>query len=152
MAALYRRQFCPGLLQPQARASAQNIFGTSLFNVSCAAGLRWARKLSDAHLILAFPRYHPRWAWWLVQIPILREFLVSNLVVVLKNRNSLKISGSSAQTARVTLQQPRAASRPQIVPAPLRVLPSPWNQGTQGTARYPLDHLSIEQQGQRGLL
>ncbi|BDV26856.1 SAM-dependent methyltransferase [Corynebacterium ulcerans] len=62
----------------------KNVFGTSLFNVSCAAGLRWARSVSDAQLVLAFPRYHPRWAWWLVRIPILREFLVSNLVVVLK--------------------------------------------------------------------
>lgn len=62
----------------------KNVFGTSLFNVSCAAGLRWAHSVSDAQLVLAFPRYHPRWAWWLVRIPILREFLVSNLVVVMK--------------------------------------------------------------------
>ena len=30
-----------------------------------------------------FPRYHPRWAWWLTSVPVLREFLVSNLVLVL---------------------------------------------------------------------
>ncbi|QNQ91184.1 methyltransferase domain-containing protein [Corynebacterium poyangense] len=61
----------------------KNSFGTSLFNVSCAEGLRWARQRSDAHLLLAFPRYHPWWGWWMVHIPGLREFLVSNLVLVL---------------------------------------------------------------------
>ncbi|MDU0479125.1 methyltransferase domain-containing protein [Staphylococcus chromogenes] len=61
----------------------KNVFGTSLFNVSCAAGLRWARS-SGAALLGAFPRYHPSWAWWLVRPPILREFLVSNLVLVLR--------------------------------------------------------------------
>lgn len=62
----------------------KNSFGTSLFNVSCAEGLRWARGVRDAQVIKVFPRYHPWWAWWLVHIPLLREFLVSNLVVVLK--------------------------------------------------------------------
>ena len=35
-------------------------------------------------LVAAFPRYHPRWAWWLTSVPVLREFLVSNLVLVLR--------------------------------------------------------------------
>ena len=34
-------------------------------------------------LVAAFPRYHPRWAWWLMSVPGVREFLVSNLVLVL---------------------------------------------------------------------
>lgn len=60
----------------------KNIFGTSLFNVSCAEGLRWAQR--SGALVLAFPRYHPWWAWWAVRIPGFREFAVSNLVVVLQ--------------------------------------------------------------------
>lgn len=67
----------------------KNVWGESLFDVSCAAGLRWARDVSaagEAELLLAFPRYHPSWAWWLVRVPVLREFLVSNLVVVLRKR------------------------------------------------------------------
>ncbi len=26
-------------------------------------------------LVAAFPRYHPRWAWWMTTVPVLREFL-----------------------------------------------------------------------------
>lgn len=59
----------------------KNNFGSSLFAVSAADGLRWAA--STGALVAAFPRYHPRWAWWLVSVPGVREFLVSNLVVVL---------------------------------------------------------------------
>lgn len=62
----------------------KNRFGRSLFAVHCRDGLNWARDARGATLLAAFPRYHPRWAWWLVRVPILREVLVSNLVVVLR--------------------------------------------------------------------
>lgn len=62
----------------------KNIFGESLFDVSCSEGLSWGKNISGATLKAAFPRYHPRWAWFLTRIPILREFGVSNLVLVLK--------------------------------------------------------------------
>lgn len=61
----------------------KNVFGTSLFNVSCAAGLRWARSCG-ASLVAEYPRYHPAWAWWLVRVPVVREFLVSNLVLAMR--------------------------------------------------------------------
>lgn len=60
----------------------KNDYGSSLFAVSAAAGLAWAR--STGALVAAFPRYHPRWAWGLVKLPGLREFAVSNLVLVLR--------------------------------------------------------------------
>lgn len=63
----------------------KNVWGQSLFDVSCADGLAWARSLERrglASVELCFPRYHPWWAWWMVRVPVLREFLVSNLVVV----------------------------------------------------------------------
>jgi SAM-dependent methyltransferase len=60
----------------------KNDYGSSLFAVSAADGLRWAE--STGALVAAFPRYHPRWAWWLTSLPGVREFLVSNLVVVLR--------------------------------------------------------------------
>ncbi len=60
----------------------KNDYGSSLFAVSAAEGLRWAR--GTGSLIAAFPRYHPRWAWWLASVPGLREFAVSNLVLVLR--------------------------------------------------------------------
>lgn len=59
---------------------AKNDYGSSLFEVSVADGLRWAR--STGALVAAFPRYHPRWAWWMTTVPLLREFAVSNLVLV----------------------------------------------------------------------
>jgi SAM-dependent methyltransferase len=61
---------------------AKNNYGSSLFAVSAAEGLEWAA--STGALIAAFPRYHPKWAWWLTAVPVLREFLVSNLVLVLQ--------------------------------------------------------------------
>ena len=61
---------------------AKNNYGSSLFAVSAADGLGWAA--STGVTVAAFPRYHPRWAWWLTSVPALREFLVSNLVLVLR--------------------------------------------------------------------
>ena len=61
---------------------AKNNYGSSLFAVSAAEGLDWAA--STGTLIAAFPRYHPNWAWWLTAVPVVREFLVSNLVLVLQ--------------------------------------------------------------------
>ncbi|MGV7984612.1 class I SAM-dependent methyltransferase [Mycobacterium kansasii] len=63
---------------------AKNNYGSSLFAVSVADGLKWAASTGAA--VAAFPRYHPRWAWWLTSVPLLREFLVSNLVLVLQPR------------------------------------------------------------------
>jgi SAM-dependent methyltransferase len=63
---------------------AKNNYGSSLFAVSAADGLNWAASTGAA--VAAFPRYHPRWAWWLASVPVLREFLVSNLVLVLRPR------------------------------------------------------------------
>jgi SAM-dependent methyltransferase len=60
----------------------KNDYGSSLFAVSAADGVEWAR--STGALVAAFPRYHPRWAWWMTGVPVLREFLVSNLVLVLR--------------------------------------------------------------------
>ena len=60
----------------------KNDYGSSLFAISAADGLNWAA--STGALVAAFPRYHPRWAWWLTSVPVLREFLVSNLVLVLQ--------------------------------------------------------------------
>ena len=61
---------------------AKNNYGSSLFAVSAADGLDWAA--STGALISAFPRYHPKWAWGLTAVPVVREFLVSNLVLVLQ--------------------------------------------------------------------
>lgn len=60
----------------------KNNYGSSLFAVSAADGLRWGAETGA--LVAAFPRYHPYWAWNVTRVPVLREFLVSNLVLVLR--------------------------------------------------------------------
>jgi SAM-dependent methyltransferase len=60
----------------------KNNYGSSLFEVSAVDGLDWA--VHSGALVAAFPRYHPRWAWWMTSVPLLREFAVSNLVLVLQ--------------------------------------------------------------------
>lgn len=85
----------------------KNVWGETLFAVSAAEGIAWAREVGGrgaggggrenggggsalpagppaAEFLAAFPRYHPWWAWWLTKIPVLREFAVSNLVLVLR--------------------------------------------------------------------
>ena len=62
----------------------KNNFGSSLFAVSAADGLCWAA--GTGARVAAFPRYHPRWAWWLTSVPGVRELAVSNLVLVLQPR------------------------------------------------------------------
>ena len=62
----------------------KNNYGSSLFAVSAADGLDFGA--SSGVLVAAFPRYHPKWAWWMSRVPLLREFTVSNLVLVLRPR------------------------------------------------------------------
>jgi SAM-dependent methyltransferase len=62
----------------------KNRFGETLFAVSVADALRWARSCPDATLVDALPRYHPWWATPLVRVPVIREIALWNLVVVLR--------------------------------------------------------------------
>ncbi len=63
----------------------KNVFGTSLFAVSAADGLRWARRVrARGAAVRTFPRYHPWWAWWVTRVPGLRELATSNLVIAVR--------------------------------------------------------------------
>ncbi|GAC67218.1 class I SAM-dependent methyltransferase [Gordonia soli] len=65
----------------------KNLYGTSLFAVTAAQGLRWAGSVADrADLVAAFPRYLPRQFWWVMRVPGLREVMATNLVLVLRVR------------------------------------------------------------------
>jgi SAM-dependent methyltransferase len=64
----------------------KNRYGRSLFPLSAARMLRWARARSDADLVAALPRYHPSWAHWLVRVPAVREVALWNLLLVLRRR------------------------------------------------------------------
>ena len=64
----------------------KNAYGETLFGYRVGQALRWARSRPDVEFVAVLPRYHPRWAWWLVRVPILREFAVWNVVLVLRKR------------------------------------------------------------------
>ena len=70
----------------------KNNYGSSLFAVSAVDGLEWAA--ATGALVAAFPRYHPRWGWWMANVPVLREVLVSNLVLVLRPPYPMTETGS----------------------------------------------------------
>ena len=67
----------------------KNKYGESLFAVSVAEGLRWARSQDAAQVVHLLPRYNPWWSRWLLRVPLVREVLTWNLVLVLqKNRST----------------------------------------------------------------
>jgi SAM-dependent methyltransferase len=64
----------------------KNFYGRSLYPISVARVLRWARTCAGADLIDAVPRYLPGWTRPLVLVPGAREILTWNLLVVLRRR------------------------------------------------------------------
>ncbi|QIX26415.1 class I SAM-dependent methyltransferase [Nocardioides sp. JQ2195] len=64
----------------------KNLFGTSMFPVTVKAGLDWAANQSSAEVLDVIPRYNPWWSHWLLRVPVLREFVTWNLVIVLRKR------------------------------------------------------------------
>lgn len=85
----------------------KNAFGESLFVVTVRAGLDWvdrrARPLLPAtaqssrrrcgpdearglEVLAVLPRYNPRWSRWLLRVPVLRELVTWNLVIVVRKR------------------------------------------------------------------
>jgi SAM-dependent methyltransferase len=64
----------------------KNLYGQSMYAVSAAATIRWARRQRAADVVDIVPRYLPAWAAPVVHVPVLREFVTWNLVVVLRKR------------------------------------------------------------------
>lgn len=67
----------------------KNDLGSTLFRVSVARMLRWAdeqERRGEVVEVRRLPRYHPRWAQGIVAVPVLREVLTWNLVLVLRRR------------------------------------------------------------------
>lgn len=62
----------------------KNRYGDSLYPISVAAALTWARSAEGAVLIDAMPRYLPGWTRPLLRVPLVREFLTWNLLLVLR--------------------------------------------------------------------
>lgn len=64
----------------------KNKYGESMYAVTAAEMLRWARTQAGGDVLLAAPRYHPWWAAWVLRVPILREIASWNLLLVLRKR------------------------------------------------------------------
>jgi SAM-dependent methyltransferase len=64
----------------------KNRFGESLFRVTVGQGMEWSRRQREADVLDVVPRYNPRWAWWLLGVPGLREVVTWNLAIVLRRR------------------------------------------------------------------
>ncbi|MFC7724507.1 class I SAM-dependent methyltransferase [Nocardioides sp. GCM10028917] len=66
----------------------KNKFGESLFAVTVADGLRWARRQDQARVVHLLPRYNPWWSRWLLRVPAVREVVTWNLVLVLQKNGA----------------------------------------------------------------
>jgi SAM-dependent methyltransferase len=64
----------------------KNRFGESLFAVTVRDGVAWAGRQRAGEVLAVMPRYNPRWSHWLSRVPVLRELVTWNLVVVLRKR------------------------------------------------------------------
>jgi SAM-dependent methyltransferase len=64
----------------------KNKYGESLFPVTVRAGLAWARSQGSTVLVEVTPRYNPWWSRWMLRVPVLREVVTWNLVIVLRKR------------------------------------------------------------------
>jgi SAM-dependent methyltransferase len=62
----------------------KNRYRETLFGYSVGAALGWTRSVPRCEPVAAFPRYHPWWAQWVIQVPVLREVVSWNLAVVLR--------------------------------------------------------------------
>jgi SAM-dependent methyltransferase len=64
----------------------KNEYGVSLHRLHITQVLRWFRERSDIEVVWVGPRYLPEWMRWIVKVPIVREVVTWNLVVVFRRR------------------------------------------------------------------
>ncbi|MCA0290956.1 MAG: class I SAM-dependent methyltransferase [Actinobacteria bacterium] len=64
----------------------KNRLGENLFRTSVADVLRWAGNHPDVEVLVARPRYLPDLARHVLAVPVLREFVTWNLLLILRRR------------------------------------------------------------------
>ena len=64
----------------------KNVYGQSLFSITAAEGIRWARKRPDIDVVTVVPRYLPSTLRWVALTPVLREVAGWNLLLGLRKR------------------------------------------------------------------
>jgi SAM-dependent methyltransferase len=62
----------------------KNVYGESLFPITAAAGIRWARGRPDVDVLAVEPRYLPSSLGWIARTPVLREIVGWNLLLGLR--------------------------------------------------------------------
>jgi SAM-dependent methyltransferase len=62
----------------------KNRYGETLFRVTVADGLRWARSQDAGEVVDVSARYNPWWSQWLLRVPLVREVVTWNLVIILR--------------------------------------------------------------------
>ncbi|SKB03081.1 class I SAM-dependent methyltransferase [Aeromicrobium choanae] len=65
----------------------KNRVGETLFKVSVAWGMRWAHRTPGVRVVSARPRYLPRWAAFIVRVPVVREVLSWNLLLLVRRED-----------------------------------------------------------------
>ncbi|QVQ54295.1 class I SAM-dependent methyltransferase [Spiractinospora alimapuensis] len=77
-------EFAARRFQRRTGHAPKNQFGVSMFAVTAREMLQWAHHQPDTHLVAAIPRYLPRWVWPVLRVPVLREVVTWNLLLVLR--------------------------------------------------------------------
>lgn len=65
----------------------KNVFGESLFAITAADGVAWARACVGADLIQVEPRYLPSALRWVARVPVIREAACWNILLVLRKHD-----------------------------------------------------------------
>jgi SAM-dependent methyltransferase len=60
--------------------------GRNLYRVHIGPVLRLMRTRSDVEVLEAMPRYYPRWCRFVLRIPLVREFVTWNLLLIMRHR------------------------------------------------------------------
>jgi len=69
----------------------KNRFGSSLFAVHAIDGIRWAKQSVDIEVLGAVPRYLPSWVSVLMRVPVLREVVCWNVMIISRRRDTRRI-------------------------------------------------------------
>ena len=62
----------------------KNRYGESLFRLTVGDGLGWVARQTAGEVVHLLPRYNPWWSHWMLRVPVLREVVTWNLVIVLR--------------------------------------------------------------------
>lgn len=62
----------------------KNVFGDSLFPLTAAQGIAWARGRRDVDVLAVEPRYLPSALRWVVHLPAIREVVAWNLLIAVR--------------------------------------------------------------------